>query len=147
MSVAFVVVAQLSGPLTNRFGARAVICAGMSAMGAGMLAFAAVIGGRLWPIEAALLVIGIGLGLNTAPIQNVAVASVPPDRAGTASGLVNTARMVGATLGVAVLGLMLTGNPTAGADFRLAYITGGAVELIGAALAVIHVRSALRRPT
>ena len=136
MSVAFVVVAQLSGPLTNRFGARAVICAGMSAMGAGMLAFAAVIGGRLWPIEAALLVIGIGLGLNTAPIQNVAVASVPPDRAGTASGLVNTARMVGATLGVAVLGLMLTGNPTAGADFRLAYITGGAVELIGAALAV-----------
>lgn len=63
-------------------------------------------GQELWSIEAALLMIGIGLGLNTAPVQNVAVASVPQERAGTASGLVNTARMVGATLGVAVLGLL-----------------------------------------
>ena len=145
MSIAFVVVAQLSGPLANRFGARAVICAGMSAMGAGMLAFAAFLGGALPAIEAALLVIGIGLGLNTAPIQNVAVASVPPARAGTASGLVNTARMVGATLGVAVLGLMLTGDPAAATSFRLAYLAGGAVELIGATLALACVSSALGR--
>jgi EmrB/QacA subfamily drug resistance transporter len=144
MSLAFVVVAQFSGPLANRFGARAVICAGMSAMGAGMLAFAASLGGNLLAIEAALLVIGIGLGLNTAPIQNVAVSSVPPARAGTASGLVNTARMVGATLGVAVLGLMLTGDPAAASSYRLAYLAGGAVELIGAALALACI--ARRRP-
>jgi len=139
MWVAFVVVAQLSGPLANRFGARTIICAGMGAMGAGMLMFAAFLGGALPAIEAALLVIGIGLGLNTAPIQNVAVASVPPARAGTASGLVNTARMVGATLGVAVLGLMLSGDAAAASSFRLAYLTGGTVELIGAALALAYV--------
>src|SRR5215468_3491553 len=55
-------------------------------------------------IETALLIIGAGLGLNTGPVNTVAVASVPPARSGTASGLVNTSRMVGATLGVAVLG-------------------------------------------
>jgi DHA2 family methylenomycin A resistance protein-like MFS transporter len=142
MSVAFVVVAQLSGPLANRFGARTIICAGMGAMGTGMLMFAVFLGSVLPAIEAALLVIGIGLGLTTAPIQNVAVASVPPERAGTASGLVNTARMVGATLGVAVLGLTLTGDPAAGADFRLAYLTGGAAEWLGAAIAVVYLTAA-----
>jgi hypothetical protein len=37
-------------------------------------------------------------------VNAVAVASLPPARSGTASGLVNTARMIGATLGIAVLG-------------------------------------------
>ena len=52
----------------------------------------------------ALVVVGIGLGLNTAPVNGVAVAALPPERSGTASGVVNTSRMVGATLGVAILG-------------------------------------------
>jgi len=149
MSVAFVVVAQLSGPLANRFGARAVICAGMSAMGAGMLAFAASLGGALPAIEAALLVIGIGLGLNTAPVQNVAVASVPQERAGTASGLVNTARMVGATLGVAVLGLLFalhSGGSGEAAGFRLPYLVGGIGELFGAVLAFVFIRADALKP-
>jgi MFS family permease len=83
-------------------------------------------------------VIGIGLGLNTAPVQNVAVASVPPERAGTASGLINTARMVGATLGVAVLGLLFAIHSGGGGDaagFRIPYVVGGVAELLGALLA------------
>jgi MFS transporter, DHA2 family, methylenomycin A resistance protein len=78
---------------------------GMAMMGTGlsMLALTS-LNNSLLLIEAALLVIGCGLGLNTGPVNAVAVANVPPARSGTASGLVNTARMVGATLGVAVLG-------------------------------------------
>ena len=49
------------------------------------------------PSSNSLLVVGIGLGLNTAPVNGVAVAALPPERSGTASGLVNTSRMVGAT--------------------------------------------------
>src|SRR5262249_825072 len=100
MSLAFVIVAQLSGWLTNKLGPRVMTVGGMSGMGIGMLMMAFGVTDGLLSVEAALLVIGVGLGLNTAPVQNVAVASVPPARAGTASGLVNTARMVGATLGV-----------------------------------------------
>jgi hypothetical protein len=55
-------------------------------------------------IESGLLAIGCGLGLNLGPMSAVAVANVPAARSGTASGLINTARMIGATLGVAVLG-------------------------------------------
>lgn len=50
------------------------------------------------------LKVGLGLGLNTAPVNNVAVSSAPRERSGTASGLLNTARKVGATFGIAILG-------------------------------------------
>jgi hypothetical protein len=108
-------------------------------MGIGMVMMALALNGPgLVPIEAALLVIGVGLGLNTAPVQNVAVANVPASRTGTASGLVNTARMVGATLGVAVLGILFAMHPGRAADaesFRLPYLVGGAAELLGMVLA------------
>ena len=136
MSVAFVVVAQLSGWLTNRLGPRVMTAGGMSLMGIGMLMMALATGTDTHlAVEAALLVIGVGLGLNTAPVQNVAVASVPRERAGTASGLVNTARMVGATLGVAVLGLLFALHSGGGLAFPLPYLVGGAAELFGAVLA------------
>jgi MFS transporter, DHA2 family, methylenomycin A resistance protein len=98
-------------------------------------------------IETALLVIGCGLGLNTAPVNAVAVANVPAARSGTASGLVNTARMVGATLGVAVLGAifaMFAGSTGPGshivAGLVPAYVGGGIGEMIGAAAAFIFIR-------
>ena len=70
-----------------------------------LLAFAAITqNSGLGLIEMALVIVGIGLGLNTASVNGVAVAAVPPARAGTASGILNTARMVGATLGLAILG-------------------------------------------
>ena len=98
-------------------------------------------------IEASLLVIGCGLGLNTGPVNAVAVANVPAARSGTASGLVNTARMVGATLGVAILGAVFAmfsdgigdrGHIVAG--LAPAYICGGAGEMIGAWVAFMFIR-------
>jgi len=80
-------------------------------------------------------------------VNAVAVASVPPARAGTASGLVNTARMVGATLGIAVLGALFAqhagGKSPEGTveGLRLAYGAGAAVELIGAMIALIFIRA------
>jgi MFS family permease len=147
MSISFVIVAQLSGWLTNRLGPRLMLCGGMGGMGLGMLMMAfAASGAQLLPVEAALLVIGVGLGLNTAPVQNVAVASVAQERAGTASGLVNTARMVGATLGVAVLGLLFAVHGDAreaGNSYWLPYVVGGCAELLGVALAILFIDSAV----
>jgi DHA2 family methylenomycin A resistance protein-like MFS transporter len=102
MSLTFVVISQLSGKITNEFGPRVPMTAGMTMMGIGLFVLALIpVNDSLVVIEAALLVIGCGLGLNTGPVNAVAVANVPAARSGTASGLVNTARMVGATLGVA----------------------------------------------
>jgi predicted MFS family arabinose efflux permease len=147
LSVTFVIVSQYSGALVKRFGARAMMTAGMAAMGAGLLLLTGVSGTpNMVLIETALLIIGAGLGLNTGPVNTVAVASVPPARSGTASGLVNTSRMVGATLGVAVLGSLFAvhasdSQPEAMVSgLRLAYLGGAIVELTGALIALAFIR-------
>jgi len=139
MSLTFVTVSHYSGALARRFGPRVLMTAGMAAMGAGLLALTLVSTVPNLPlIVTALLVIGAGLGLNTGPVNAVAVASLPPARSGTASGLVNTARMVGATLGIAVLGAVFAVHAADNAPeamvsgLRLAYLGGAAVELAGA---------------
>jgi hypothetical protein len=73
----------------------------------------------------------------------VAVANVPAARSGIASGLVNTARMVGATLGVVVLGAVFAVHAAQGAAIQgltPAYLGGGISELIGAAVAFAFIR-------
>jgi DHA2 family methylenomycin A resistance protein-like MFS transporter len=149
MSASFVVVSQLGGHLNNWIGPRVVMTAGMACMGFGALALSFI--GKdtgLFVVELAMFVVGIGLGLNTAPVNGVAVASLPPARSGTASGMVNTSRMVGATLGVAILGTVFAAyagqNPTDGPGFipglHAAMIGGAASELLGALVAFALIR-------
>jgi len=148
MSVTFVIVSQLSGKIANAYGPRLPMTLGMAMMGLGLFMLALIpLDHSLLLIEAALLVIGCGLGLNTAPVNGVAVANVAAARSGTASGLVNTARMVGATLGVAVLGAIFAtvagGSPDAShviAGLPAAFIVGGIGEMLGAAAAFTFIR-------
>jgi len=149
MSVSFVIVSQLVGHLSNRFGPRIVMTAGMVCMGLGALGLAAIGAstGLGW-IELALMIVGVGLGLNTAPVNGVAVAALPPARSGTASGVLNTARMVGATLGVAILGSVFAAyagqQAGGGAGFlpglRAALCGSGTAELLGALIAFAFIR-------
>jgi MFS transporter, DHA2 family, methylenomycin A resistance protein len=145
MSVAFVVVSQLSGKIANHLGPRVPMTAGMSLMGLGLVLLALIpISPNLVLIETALMIIGCGLGLNTGPVNSVAVAQVAAERAGTASGLVNTARMVGATLGVAALGSLFALFGGSGSDLlpglAPAYLGGAAAEFTGAVLALMFIR-------
>lgn len=91
---------------------------------------------------------GIGLGLNTAPVNGVSVAAVPPTRSGTASGVLNTSRIVGATMGVAILGSVFPAyagqQANMGAGFmpglRAAMVAAGMAELVGAVIAAVFIR-------
>jgi EmrB/QacA subfamily drug resistance transporter len=148
LSVTYVVVSQLSGKIANEFGPRLPMTAGMAMMGTGLFMLALIpLNDSLFLIEAAMVVIGCGLGLNTAPVNAVAVANASVSRSGTASGLLNTARMIGATLGVAVLGAvfaMFAGGVGEGshivAGLAPAYIGGGIAEMLGAAAAFVFIR-------
>lgn len=149
MPVSFVIVSQLVGHLTNGLGPRIVMTAGTACMGVGALTLS-----RIGPdtslvlIGAALFVVGVGLGLNTAPVNGVAVAAVPPARSGTASGVLNTARMVGATLGVAILASIFAAyagqEATMGEGFlpglRAALTGSAAAELLGAVIAFAFIK-------
>ena len=145
LSVAFVLVSQLSGTITNKIGPRVPMTAGMALMGMGLVLLALIpLSNSLVLVEAALLIIGCGLGLNTGPVNSVAVGNVPKARAGTASGLVNAARMAGATLGVAVLGALFavfSGGPSGMVGgLPAAFLGGAAAELFGAAVALVFIR-------
>jgi hypothetical protein len=73
------------------------------------------------------------MGMATGPLMGEAVGAVAAARSGTASALINVARMVGATVGVAALGAVYAvfrGGPE---GLRFAMLIGGAVQISGAA--------------
>ncbi|MGY5778244.1 hypothetical protein [Rhizobium sp. LEGMi135b] len=81
--------------------------------------------------EFGLLLTGIGMGMATGPLTAVAVSSVVRERAGTASALINVTRMVGATIGVAVLGSVYAFFHEPALGFIVAMFCGGDIQLFG----------------
>jgi len=56
----------------------------------------------------AYVVLGLGFGLVNAPITTAAVSGMPRAQAGVASAIASTSRQIGLTLGVAVVGSLVT---------------------------------------
>ncbi|MHB8571170.1 MAG: MFS transporter, partial [Metallibacterium sp.] len=137
MSLTYVALSHYSGAWSMRFGTRRLMVGGMALIGAGIAVLATTHAGqRLWLAEAGMVLTGVGMALNTGPVLATAVAAVEPARAGTASAMVNTARMVGATLGVGVLGSVFAAGSSVVAGFSAAMAIGAAVAFAGALLAV-----------
>lgn len=129
LPVTYLVLIPLVKALAEHTGPRIPMTAGLLAMGAGMALYG-MVGPQagLWVLEAAFVLTGAGLALNTGPAVGHAMTAVPVARAGLASGVVNLARLVGITVGIAVLGTLL-----AVYGVRTAVLTGAAVESIAAA--------------
>lgn len=149
MSVTFFVVSPLAGRVATRVGPRALIGCGMGLNAVGLLLLASpLIQASPAPMVVALFALGFGLGFITGPIAMAAMANAPAARSGLSSGLVNVGRMVGATLGVAVLGLLFGAHvegaakdaPTFLAGMRGAFVVGAVAQVIGALIAVLCCR-------
>jgi EmrB/QacA subfamily drug resistance transporter len=121
MSVMIMIAAPLAGRLTDRIGARWILTAGLGLMTLGIV----FIIGRIstettWRgLFPALLVTGLGMGMTFAPMTAAVMAEVPPRIAGSASGILNTARNIGQVLGIAVLGSILQSRLAIHATDRL----------------------------
>jgi len=110
--------------------------AGLAVLGAGAS------GARFLP---GLLVLGVGYGAANAALGREAVAHVPPARAGMGSGANNTARYVGAAVGVTVVVLVVgTGTPEQLAGGWNAAAIGAAIVSALGALVVAALRPARR---
>lgn len=134
-------VAPRSGHLAQRFGVRDMIAGGTALIGCGLLILAATRAGTpLLAAQIGLVFAGIGMGLNTGPLMSVAVDAVSAARSGTASSLINVARMTGATLGVAVLGTIFAMAHGGAEGLRAAMLVGGATQLCGAVVAARTIR-------
>ena len=136
MALVFVIVSPFSGKLSERLGVRAMTAGGVAIVGIGLLLIGATAGHvSLIPAEIGLTLTGAGMGMATGPLMGEAVGAVPPARSGTASALINVARMVGATVGVAALGAVYAMFSSGPDGLRFAMILGGAAQLSGAAYA------------
>jgi len=131
MAGVFFVVSNASGRLVDHLGSRVLIGGGTALTGLGLAVLACTTAGSpLCLAEVGLVLTGLGMGCNTAPLYGVVVAAVPAERSGSAASLINVARMVGATLGVAVLGSIF-----AAVGLREAMLAGGVVQIVGAGAA------------
>ncbi|MHB1585743.1 MAG: MFS transporter [Acidiferrobacteraceae bacterium] len=136
MSLAYLALSHRSGAMSHRLGTRPMMAGGMTLIGGGLLTLSVTHAGQPFATaEMGLLLTGVGMALSTGPLLGVAVTAVTSSRAGTASGLVNTARMVGATLGVAVSGVVYAEGVTPAHGFALAMRVGATVVFGGALLA------------
>ncbi|MCA8301485.1 DHA2 family efflux MFS transporter permease subunit [Burkholderia seminalis] len=95
----------LSARIVMRFGIRGPIAAGLliAACGLALFARAPVDGGFVLHVLPGMTLLGIGAGVAFNPMLLAAMSDVDPADSGLASGIVNTAFMMGGALGLAVL--------------------------------------------
>ncbi len=138
------VLSPLAGRLTARHGARPVMFGAALAAAAGQLCLLLISVTAGYPrLVPALIGVGLGVAMFTAPVVATAIRSVPPGRSGIASGVNNTARQTGTALGVAVFGA-IAGNPASAGHFvsamRYLGIAGAILWLIVAVVTATGIK-------
>ncbi len=137
----FFLIAPRSGHMAQRIGVRVMTAGGTALIACGLLVLAASHAGRpLIVAQIGFILAGIGMGLNTGPLMSVAVDAVSAARSGTASALINVARMTGATLGVAFLGTAFARWHGGAEGLRVAMLAGAAMQFCGALAAWLTIR-------
>jgi MFS family permease len=109
-AVLTVVGSAYAGRLSDKFGGKYVLMAGVTLLAVGLLVLVAMVGptSSAWSLLPGLTVIGIASGATFAPLQQATMDGVEPRLAGAASGVSSTTRQIGGVLGTAVLGALLS---------------------------------------
>jgi EmrB/QacA subfamily drug resistance transporter len=146
----------LSAKLVMRFGIRAPLATGLALAGVGLVLFARapVDGNFAVDVLPSMILLGLGAGMAFNPVLLAAMGDVEPSDAGLASGVVNTAFMMGGAVGLAILASAADARTESLLDSgegTLAALTGGyhVAFLIGAifAFAAAAVGGLLLRPS
>ncbi|WP_084614655.1 MFS transporter [Nakamurella lactea] len=140
-----VVAALLARRLPAALTGSRQLAIGLAGVGVGLLTMIGLApGASPWDLLPGLVIAGVASGVLNAGLGREAVASVPADRAGLGSGANNTARYLGSSIGVTVVGIIATDprGTAAGmiAGWDHAAAVAGLVSLAGAAAVVLLTR-------
>jgi EmrB/QacA subfamily drug resistance transporter len=139
LAVMTVILAPLSGRLVGSRGPRLpLLLAGTLLTLGGLLLVPMTAHESFLRLILSITVFAAGFGLVNAPITNTAVSGMPRERAGVAAAIASTSRQVGAALGVAVVGSVLTSGVSGslGSGF-VAAARGGWWVITGCGVAVL----------
>ena len=158
ITVAIAAIANLAQKLTTRLGAGPVLSAGLLLTAAGSLLYAQMPadGRYFWNVFPGLVVSGVGLAFSFVPVMIAGLTGVQPADAGVASGLINTSRQIGGSIGLAVVTTIVTtlsshyadshavaafSGPALTHGFQIAFYALVGLALAGAATAAFFVES------
>jgi len=120
----------LSAKLVMRFGIKVPLATGLLLAAVGLLLFARapVDGNFLVDVLPSMILLGCGAGMAFNPVLLAAMSDVEPSESGLASGVVNTAFMMGGALGLAILASLAASRTTSlesSGEGALAALNGG----------------------
>jgi EmrB/QacA subfamily drug resistance transporter len=148
MTILIILIAPIAGRASDRIGSRGLMTAGMILIAVQLVFFARLThDASFWNLLPAFMIGGIGMALTMTPSAAAATRSVPVDKAGVGAAVLNSARQVGGTMGIAVMGAIMasaTGDvrtPEAFMDgFQKALLVAAGIAVVGAVVAYVLVR-------
>jgi EmrB/QacA subfamily drug resistance transporter len=153
MTVLIIVIAPLAGNFSDKIGSRWLMGAGMTLLGISLLLYLRVgVHSTYVSLLPQLILGGVGMAMTMSPMTSAAMASVPVDKAGVGSGVLNSFRQVGGSLGIALMGAILASYLSPGdrnpQDFvnglHAALTVSAGIVFAGAAVAMLTVRPSRR---
>jgi EmrB/QacA subfamily drug resistance transporter len=151
MTILIILIAPIAGKSSDRVGSRWLMTAGMSCLAVSLLVFSRLgLESGFWDIFPGLVVGGFGMALVMTPMTAAVLGSVPVEKSGVGSGVLNTFRQVGGALGIAVMGAIVaahvdltSGRPDPAAfidGFQRALQVSAVFAVLGAVIALATVR-------
>jgi EmrB/QacA subfamily drug resistance transporter len=153
MVLLIIFIAPIAGRLSDRIGSRWLMGGGMTLLGISLLLYERVtVHSDFWTLLPPMLVGGFGMAMTMSPMTSAAMGAVPVDKAGVGSGVLNSFRQVGGSLGIAVMGAIVGSylhpdarGPAAGQDYvnglHAGFAVGAAITFVAAAVAILLVRT------
>jgi MFS family permease len=154
MTLLIIFLAPFAGRLSDRYGSRWPVALGVTLLSASLLVDSTfTVDSSFWNLLPALLLGGVGMSFAMAPTTAAAMSSVPVDKAGVGSAVLNSARQVGGSLGIAIMGAIVASyqhvqppDPRVREEFvhgfHHAVVAGAALTFIAAIVAIAFLRKA-----
>jgi EmrB/QacA subfamily drug resistance transporter len=115
-TVMIVIFAPIAGKLSDRVGSRWLMAGGMTVVAVCCLLLSTVtLHSSFWHMLPAFILGGLGMSFVMTPMSAAAMGAAPVDKAGVASGVLNTFRQVGVALGIGIMGAIITNRAAAAA--------------------------------
>jgi predicted MFS family arabinose efflux permease len=148
MTIMIILVAPIAGKTSDRIGSRGLMTAGMILIALQLVMFSRLdADATFWDLFPALAIGGMGMALTMTPSAAASTRSVPVEKAGVGSAVLNSARQVGGTMGVAIMGAIMAsevgGERSVDAfmrGFERALLVAAGIAVVGAIVALTLVR-------